>query len=147
MSPFHSPSHSNPSVSFLPLCPRVRLPDAPVSSTVLPLKKSKPIQAWLLRPFVNGPLPTERVPLFLEPFLPGFQAISEGASVFPLREAWRSLLAGCDNGPHMVVLQRLTKTLGPWCVGTGPGSASSPSNPAHKALFFSAFCQGPFHLA
>lgn len=74
------------------------------------------------------PLLTGRVLLFLVSFLPGFGAVSKGASVFPLKEAWCSLLAGCDNGPHMVVLQRLTKTWGLGAWAQAPGSASSPSN-------------------
>lgn len=57
-----------------------------------PLKKSKPMQACS-RDLFNGPLPTGRVPLFRAPFLTGFGAISKGASVFQLREAWRSLAA------------------------------------------------------
>lgn len=68
-----------------------------------PLKKSKPMHTCSCDLF-NGPLPTGRVLLFLVSFLPGFGAVSKGASVFPLKEAWCSLLAGCDNGPHMVVL-------------------------------------------
>ena len=92
---------------------------------------------------INGPLPTGRVPLFLEPFLPGFGAVSKGASVFPLREAWRSVLAGCDNGPHMVVLQRLTKTRAS-VRGHRLRLSLLPLQTAHKALFFSAFCLGPF---
>lgn len=35
----------------------------------------------------------------------------------------------------------------PRFVGTDPNSSSSPSSQPHKALFFSAFCSGLFHLA
>lgn len=74
-------------------------------------KKSKPTEASFCNLF-NGHLPLERVSLFLQPFLPGFGAISKGASVFLLWKAWYLLLAGSDNGPHMVVLQQLSKTWG-----------------------------------
>ena len=87
-------------------------------------------------------------------FLPGLGAISKGASVFPLREAWCSLLAGCDNGPHMVVLQQLTKTrgLGAWAYRLpalpplpptpGPIKRSS-SQPFVRALSLSRSSAGP----
>lgn len=88
----------------------------------------------------NSHLPSVRVLLFLEPFLPGFGAISKRASVFQLWEAWCSLLAGSDNGPHMVVLHRLTKI---W----GLCGVSSASSSFTKVLFFLAFCLGFFALA
>lgn len=90
-----------------------------------PLKKSKPMQTCSCSLF-NSLLPVGQVLLFLELFLTGFGAVSKGASVFPLKEAWCSLLAACDNGPHMVVLQRLTKTWGLSAWAQAPGSASSP---------------------
>lgn len=95
-----------------------------------PLRKSKPMQACSCDLF-NGALPTGRVPLFREPFLPGFRAISKGASVFPLREAWCSLLAGCDNGPHMVVLQWLTKT---WGLGAWAQAPALPPLPPNRPI-------------
>lgn len=105
-----------------------------------PLRKSEPMQPCSCDLF-NGPLSTGRVPLFLVPFLPGFGAISKGASVFPLREAWCSLLSGCDNGPHMVVLQRLTET----CAhAPRPRLCLVSLQTAHKAFSSSAFCLGPF---
>lgn len=104
----------------------------------------------------NGPLPMEPVPLFPEPFLPGFGAISEGASVFPLREAWCSLLAGCDNGPHMVVLQRITKTRGLGAWAQAPALPALPPNRPIKRSSSQPFvralslclelCRGPFVL-
>lgn len=76
------------------------------------LKQSEPMQPCSCALF-SVPLPKGTMLLFLMPFLTGFEAASKGASVLPLREAWCSLLSECDNGPHMVVLQRLTKTFGP----------------------------------
>lgn len=67
------------------------------------LTTSKPMHTCSYDLF-NGALPTGRVLLFLVSFLPGLGAVSKGASVFPLKEAWCSLLAGCDNGPHIVAL-------------------------------------------
>lgn len=76
-----------------------------------PLRKTKPMQTCSCNLF-NSLLPVGWVLLFLQLFLTGFGAASKGASVFSLKEAWCSLLALCDNGPHMVVLQWLTKTWG-----------------------------------
>lgn len=88
----------------------------------LPLKKGK---AMLLRPFQW--LSPNRAGAFVPvPFFPGFGAISKGASVFPLREAWCSLLAGCDNGPHMVVLRWFTKT---WGLGAWAQAPALPTLP------------------
>lgn len=110
-----------------------------------PQEKSKPMQACSCDLF-NGHLPTVPVLLFREPFLPGFGAISKGASVFSLREAWRSLLAGCDYGPHMVVLQWLTKTggLGSWA--QAPALPPLPPPCPQSTLLLSLLC-GPFHVA
>lgn len=76
-----------------------------------PLRKTKPMQTCSCNLF-NSLLPVGWVLLFLQLFLTGFGAASKGASVFSLKEAWCSLLALCDNRPHMVVLQWLTKTWG-----------------------------------
>lgn len=81
-----------------------------------------------LRPFPMVLSQGEPV-LFLVPFLPALGTVSKGASVFLLNEASYSFLAGRDNGPHMVVLKRLTKSRGSVRGhGKAPSSAATPSN-------------------
>lgn len=81
-------------------------------------------------------------------FLLGFGAISKGASVFPLTEAWCSPLAGSDKGPHMFGLQCLTRTrgLGAWAQASALPPKRSPPQPFVRLLSLSLSSAGLFVL-
>lgn len=135
--------HSSPSVSFLWLCPLVFMSPCTCQTYCLPQekKKSKPTQASF-RDLFNGHLLRRKTPLFLELFLPGFGAASMSAFVFPLKEAWFSLLCRV----WLWTTQGRSKTWTLLSVGTGTRVPSSASFTGQWRTLLSLLFV-PFHWA
>lgn len=127
---FRTQAHPSPFSNsvLLSLCP-----PAPVKRIVFHRKKSKPTQASFHDLF-NGHLPRRKMPLFLKLFLPGFGAASMSAFIFPLKEAWFSLL--CRVWLWTTQGRSKTWTLRLWArAQESPAQLPLPANEEHFCAF------------